>query len=409
MKTQAGRSDPQPPNLGDSFDDIRPYEPEEMKEAFEGLLNDRHFNAVMKGLVPWLPKGLRNGLLRLAFIGVKTPLDFQKRFMKPIVKYIIRKHTNGCTFDDAALQSSKQRFTFVSNHRDIVLDSAFLDVLLFDSGYPTTVEIGIGDNLLIYPWIKRLVRMNKAFTVRRGLSPKEMLASSELMSRYIHYAVTQKKENVWIAQRQGRAKDSDDRTHDAVMKMLAMGGSVSGGSPADSLRELNIVPLTISYEYDPCDYLKAEEMQQRRDNPAFKKSKQDDLVNMKTGIFGQKGRVHYHCGTPINQWIDELAALPRKVFYQELSRRMDKEIHAGYQIFPNNYIALDLLNAEQTSQSPQKSQSPHYAPAEKQHFEQYLSQQLAKISLPQKDEPFLRQCILTMYANPLRNHLSATT
>ncbi len=400
------------------FDDIRPYEPEEMKQAFDDLLADRHFNAVMKGLVPWLPKGLRNSLLHLAFTGVKTPLDFQKRFMKPIVKYIIRKYTSGCTFDDTALLPQKSqrpqpsqdttRFTFVSNHRDIVLDSAFLDVLLFESGYPTTVEIGIGDNLLIYPWIKRLVRMNKAFTVRRGLSPKEMLASSELMSRYIHYAVTQKKENIWIAQRQGRAKDSDDRTHDAVLKMLAMGGS---------LQELNIVPLTISYEYDPCDYLKAEEMQQRRDNPTFKKSKQDDLDNMKTGIFGQKGRVHYHCGTPINCWIDELDGLPRKEFYQELSRRMDKEIHAGYMLFPNNYIALDLLNDGQNSQSshlsqrPQKSQqsqSPHYTPADKQSFEQYLEQQLAKITLPQKDEPFLRQCILTMYANPLRNYLEAT-
>jgi hypothetical protein len=387
------------------FDEIRPYEPEEMKQAFDDLLSDRHFNAVMKGLVPWLPKGLRNSLLRLAFTGVKTPLDFQKRFMKPIVKHIIRKYTSGCTFDDRALTMAegttnsksrklKERFTFVSNHRDIVLDSAFLDVLLFESGYPTTVEIGIGDNLLIYPWIKRLVRMNKAFTVRRGLSPKEMLASSELMSRYIHYAVTQKQENIWIAQRQGRAKDSDDRTHDAVLKMLAMGGS---------LQELNIVPLTISYEYDPCDYLKAEEMQQRRDNPTFKKSKQDDLDNMKTGIFGQKGRVHYHCGTPINRWMDELDGLPRKEFYQELSRRMDKEIHAGYQLFPNNYIALDMLNGTLPTQSE------HYTPDDKQRFEQYLNLQLEKITLPQKDEPFLRQCILTMYANPLRNYLQATT
>ena len=185
------------------FDEIRPYEPEEMQEAFNGLLNDRHFNAVMKGFAPWLPKGVRNVLLRLAFTGVKTPLDFQKRFMKPVVKYIIRKHTDGCTFDDTAVSHraarSDKRFTFVSNHRDIVLDSAFLDVLLVEAGYPTTVEIGIGDNLLIYPWIKRLVRMNKAFTVRRGLSPKEMLRSSQLMSSYIHYAVTQKKENIWIA------------------------------------------------------------------------------------------------------------------------------------------------------------------------------------------------------------------
>ena len=377
------------------FDEIRPYEPEEMKQAFNDLLNDRQFSLIMKGFAPWLPKFLRDGLLRLAFTGVKSPLDFQKRFMKPVVNYIIRKHTDGCTFDDEALTSlhsspftlHQERFTFVSNHRDIVLDSAFLDLLLFKHGYPTTVEIGIGDNLLIYPWIKRLVRMNKAFTVRRGLSAHEMFESSQLMSRYIHFAVTKKRENIWIAQREGRAKDSDDRTQESVLKMMAMGGD---------LRELNIVPLTISYEFDPCDYLKAQEFQQKRDNPAFKKSKQDDLDNMKTGIFGYKGRVKYHCGTPINQWIDELGELPKNEFYAQLAKRMDKEIHRGYTLYPCNYIALDELNGN-------KEQSSHYTDADQQRFETYLQGQLAKIKLPNKDEAFLRQKMLEMYANPAIN------
>ena len=171
--------------IPEEFNDIRPYEPEEMKQAFDDLLNDRQFQVLLKGFVPWLPKSLRNGLLRLAFIGVKTPLDFQLRFMKPIVRYLIRKHTDGCTFDNRLLSTVNQRYTFVSNHRDIVLDSAFLDVKLVETGHPTTVEIGIGDNLLIYPWIKRLVRMNKAFTVRRGLSLRETLAASQLMSRSV--------------------------------------------------------------------------------------------------------------------------------------------------------------------------------------------------------------------------------
>ena len=415
------------------FDEIRPYEPEEMKQAFEDLLSDRQFNVIMKGFAPWLPKAVRNGLLRLAFTGVKTPLDFQKRFMKPVVNYIIRKHTDGCTFDDGPLRVESgqwrvdsydyqtsaegnnhktsaenngvqgnhncplstvhspldERYTFVSNHRDIVLDSAFLDVKLVEAGYPTTVEIGIGDNLLIYPWIKRLVRMNKAFTVRRGLSLRETLAASQLMSRYIHFAVTQKKENIWIAQREGRAKDSNDRTQDAVLKMLAMGGD---------LKELNIVPLTISYEYDPCDYLKAQEFQQKRDNPAFKKSRQDDLDNMKTGIFGYKGRVVYRTAAPINTWIDELKDLPKADFFKAVAERMDREIHRGYEIFPCNYIALDELNGNQAN-------SAHYTSADKQHFEAYLSGQLAKITIENKDETFLRERILSMYANPLRNQL----
>ncbi len=390
------------------FDEIRPYERGEMKQAFEELINDRQFSLLLKGFVPWLPKAVRNGLLRLAFIGVKTPLDFQLRFMKPVVWHFVRKYTDGLSFEDSLLSShlspltSQERYTFVSNHRDIVLDSAFLDVSLNKKGYPTTVEIGIGDNLLIYPWIKRLVRMNKAFTVRRGLTAHEMMRSSQLMSSYIHYAVTQKKENIWIAQREGRAKDSDDRTQESVLKMLAMGGD---------LKELNIVPLTISYEFDPCDYLKAQEFQQKRDNPNFKKSKQDDLDNMKTGIFGYKGRVHYQCGTPINEWIDELRDLPKNEFFKVVAQRMDQEIHRHYNLYPCNYIALDLLeNAGVSSStgSPGKTSfASHYTPSDVTRFEEYLSAQLAKIKIPNKDEAFLRERMLTMYANPLRNFLKA--
>lgn len=374
------------------FDEIRPYEEGEMRQAFEDLLNDRQFQLVLKGFAPWLPKIVRNGLLRLAFIGVKTPLDFQLRFMKPIVWHFVRKYTDGLTFGDASLHTPPfARYTFISNHRDIVLDSAFLDVLLNKHGYPTTVEIGIGDNLLIYPWIKRLVRMNKAFTVRRGLTAHEMMHSSQLMSGYIHYAVNQKRENIWIAQREGRAKDSDDRTQESVLKMLAMGGD---------LRELNIVPLTISYETDPCDYLKAQEFQLKRDNPGFKKSKQDDLDNMKTGIFGQKGRVHYQCGIPVNEWIDDYKDLPRNEFFKAVASRIDQEIHRNYRLYPYNYIALDLLENSGSSGS-----SEHYTPADVARFEQYLQEQLAKINIPNKDEAFLRERMLTMYANPLRNYL----
>ena len=381
------------------FDEIRPYETGEMKQAFEDLLNDRQFAHLLKGFVPWLPKALRNGFLRWAFGGVQSPLDFQKRFMKPAVRYIIRKHTDGCTFDESLLPRDKRlRYTFVSNHRDIVLDSAFLSLLLVEADYPTTVEIGIGDNLLIYPWIKRLVRMNKALTVRRGLTPKETLRSSQLMSSYIHYAVTQKKENIWIAQREGRAKDSDDRTQDAVLKMMAMGAPETAKVPVDKLRDLNIVPLTISYEFDPCDYLKAQEFQQKRDNPAFKKSKQDDLDNMKTGIFGYKGRVHYRCGSPINTWLDELSDLPKTEVYAAIAHRMDEEIHRGYELYPCNYIAMDLL--EGTTRY-----ADHYTSSDVERFERYLKGQLDKIKLPQKDEAFLRERMLTMYANPARNQI----
>ena len=249
--------------------------------------------------------------------------------------------------------------------------------------------------------------MNKAFTVRRGLSLRETLAASQLMSRYIHYAVTQKRENIWIAQREGRAKDSDDRTQDAVLKMLAMGAdrsSCDGGAvaPADCLRDLNIVPLTISYEYDPCDYLKAQEFQQKRDNPAFKKSRQDDLDNMKTGIFGYKGRVTYRAAAPVNTWLAELESQPRQELFAAIARRIDRELHRGYELYPCNYIAADLLSGTRDNAS-------HYTAADEQGFSRYVDGQLAKVTIANPDLPFLRERILTMYANPLRNHIAAQT
>ena len=253
------------------FDAIRPYNNDEIPGVVNELLNDRLMNAQLKTLLPWLPKWLRNGVLRLAFVGVHSTLDFQLRFMKPIVKYVLRKCSTGATFGHKNITAGEERYTFISNHRDIVLDSAILDYLLYKNKFPTTCEIAIGDNLLIYPWIEKVVKLNKAFTVRRGLGSKDLLKSSMLMSRYIHHAVNEKHENIWIAQREGRAKDSNDLTQESVLKMLAMGSEEE--SPVDQLRDLHIVPLTISYEYDPCDYLKATEFQLKRDDPAYKKAR----------------------------------------------------------------------------------------------------------------------------------------
>jgi hypothetical protein len=283
----------------------------------------------------------------------------------------------------------------MSNHRDIVLDSAILSKKLLEAKFPTTCEIAIGDNLLIYPWIKRLVRLNKAFTVKRGLSPRELLQSSQLVSRYMHFAINQKKENIWIAQREGRAKDSDDRTQESVLKMLAMGGE---GDVIESLRQLHIVPLTISYEYDPCDYLKAQEFQQKRDNPSFKKSQHDDLDNMKTGILGFKGRVHYHAAACINEWLDELKDLPKTEIFSAIAHRIDMEIHAGYRLYPGNYIALDELNGTQQWRA-------FYSKREKRIFDTYVRRQLKKVRMADPDKAFLRERILTMYANPAINKM----
>ena len=396
------------------FDTIRPYNDEEVRPAIEGLLRDRQFSRLLKGIVPILPLGMSRGMLRLATLGVKTTLQFQLRIMKPIVNLVLRKCSTGHTFVHDGIQPGKERYLFLSNHRDIVLDSALLDVMLIDAGFPTTCEIAIGDNLLIYPWIRTLVRLNKAFIVRRNISRRELYESSQLMSRYIHYAITQKHENVWMAQREGRAKDSSDHTQESLLRMLAMSEeSAERTIPllVAHFKSLNIVPLAISYEYDPCDYLKAQEFQQKRDDPAWRKSKQDDLQNMKTGIMGRKGHIHYQTGRPVSTWIDELleamqqpgtdGQMPtEKDFYIMLARRIDREIHRNYRLFPGNYVAADLLAGSPTH-------AAHYTHKEKLDFQQYIKSRIDLVELPNKDEAFLRERLLTMYANPVLNHETA--
>ena len=383
--------------MQNEFDEIRPYGVGEVKQAVESLLADRQFSRLLKGFVPWLPNWMRNGLVRLAFVGVNTPLQFQLRFIKPIIRRLLRKCSNGYTFAYSGIAPGPERYTFISNHRDIVLDSAILDLMLHEHHFPTTCEIAIGDNLLIYPWIKTLVKLNKAFTVKRGLSPRELMESSQRMSRYMHYAIQEKRENIWIAQREGRAKDSSDHTQESLLKMFAMAGE---GSVIDRLKELCLVPLSISYEYDPCDYLKAQEFQQKRDNPSFKKSKQDDLDNMKIGIFGKKGRIHYEAMPCINTWLDELSELPRTEIFSEIARRIDQQIHAGYSLFPGNYVAADILNGTSTY-------ARHYTEKERKVFETYLQSRIDLVEIANKDENFLRERILTMYANPVFNKQNA--
>lgn len=389
-------------NVPEKFDPIRPFNDDEVKQAFNELIEDRQFSRLIKGYIPWLPKFMRGNALRLVFklSGIKTLLDFQVKFMKPVVEAVIKRSMTDIKFGGRPSPDTKGRYTFVSNHRDIVLDSALLDVLLINAGHETTVEIAIGDNLLIYPWIEKLVRLNKAFIVRRSLTPREMYKSSQLMSEYIHFAVNQKRENIWIAQREGRAKDSSDHTQASVLKMLAM-GVPENTSLVDSLKDLHIVPTTISYEYDPCDYLKAKEFQLKRDNPKYRKSRQDDLDNMKTGIMGFKGHVVYECAPCINEWLDDLDGVPSAYFFDEVARRMDKEIHKGYHLFPGNYIARDILDGTRAHRA-------YYTPEDEATFEKYLVGQLAKIDIPCKDEAFLRERLLTMYANPVSNLEEAT-
>ena len=375
------------------FDEIRPYNDDELPQIFEELIADPAFQKAACGAIPNVPFEILAQKMRAC----KTKLDFQKTFCYGILWKIAKDFTDGLSLDHTALPDKKKAYTYISNHRDIILDSGFLSILLVDQGMDT-VEIAIGDNLLIYPWIKKLVRVNKSFIVQRALTMRQMLESSARMSRYMHYTIMEKNQSIWIAQREGRAKDSNDRTQDSVLKMLAMGGE---GDTIDRLMEINIAPIAISYEYDPCDFLKAQEFQLKRDIEGYKKTTQDDLRNMQTGLFGYKGKVHFQAGACINDVLEQLDhRLPKPELFSHISSLIDKRIHSNYRIYPGNYVAHDLLLGTCEFVS-------HYTQEEKLHFENYIEQQLGKIDIPNKDVPFLREKLLLMYANPLTNYLSA--
>lgn len=377
--------------IPEQFDPIRPFEPDELPDVFDRLLQNEQFSSVLAYLYPDVPKEA----LAAKMHACKDNLDFQKTFCYGFLVQLLARLSKGCDIDIVPLDTDS-RYTFISNHRDIVLDSALLDKLLIDAGFNTTCEIAIGDNLLKLPWVKDLVRVNKSFIVERALSMREMLMASKRLSEYMHFVIAEKNDNVWIAQREGRAKDSNDRTQEAILKMMVMGGE---GSIIDRLKQLHLVPLAISYEYDPCDYLKAAELQARRDNPSWQKGPMDDVTSMQTGIMGYKGYIHYQCADCIDSYLDTIPAdTPKTELFRLIADHIDRQIFAGYRLYPNNYVALDLLQGD-------SAHADHYTAEDKAQFEAYLKGQLDKIEMEGKDNAYLREQMLKMYANPAINQM----
>lgn len=377
--------------IPEQFDPIRPFEPDELPDVFDRLLQNEQFSSVLAYLYPDVPKEA----LAAKMHACKDNLDFQKTFCYGFLVQLLARLSKGCDIDIASLDTDS-RYTFISNHRDIVLDSALLDKLLIDAGFNTTCEIAIGDNLLKLPWVKDLVRVNKSFIVERALSMREMLMASKRLSEYMHFVIAEKNDNVWIAQREGRAKDSNDRTQEAILKMMVMGGE---GSIIDRLKQLHLVPLAISYEYDPCDYLKAAELQARHDNPCWQKGPMDDVTSMQTGIMGYKGHIHYQCADCIDSYLDTIpAGTPKTELFRLIADHIDRQIFAGYRLYPNNYVALDLLHGN-------SAHADHYTAEDKAQFEAYLKGQLDKIEMEGKDDAYLRKQMLKMYANPAINQM----
>ena len=375
------------------FDDIRPIYDHEVKEEVELLLNDKMFKAAVEPIIA----PITWSEFAMQMRSFKTIYDFQKNVIYNLILKFIKHNVEKIELlNPREIDLNKSR-TYISNHRDIILDAGLLNILLEEHGYETT-EIAIGDNLLIYPWITTMVRLNKSFIVKRNIPVRQILQASQHLSEYMHQTITKKKQSIWIAQREGRAKDSNDRTQASMLKMLTL---ADRKNPIESLKTLNIVPLSISYEYDPCDFLKAQEFQLKRDIVDFKKSKQDDLINMLTGIQGYKGRVCFRFCKPLNEGIDKVSATQnRSTFLQEIADLIDEEIFRNYDIYPINYIAYDILKDS-------NSFSNKYSAEEKENFIDYVNKQVDKIEIENKDVPFLQTKIIEMYANILINHLAA--
>ena len=376
------------------FSDISPYDDSVFHKKIEKMVKDPGFLHAIKYTMPAedVP-ALIDELLK-----IDNKYDFQHRIMYPFLEMLAKTTTSGISLGGVKYYNPALNYVFITNHRDIVLDASFMNLAFLRRGMPTS-EVAIGNNLLVFDWINDLVRLNKSFIVKRNTGLREGLLAAKHLSAYIHYSILDKHESVWIAQREGRAKDSSDKTQESLIKMLALAGE---GKFMDRLRVINLMPISISYEFDPNDYLKAREFLLKRRDPEFKKSQRDDLFSMETGLLQNKGKVHFQLTPRINTKLDQIGDFPdNNTAAKYVGILIDQAIHRSYEIFPINYVAFDLLhNTERFAAK--------YSELQKKETTDYFHNQLAKIDVPDitaEEHEFLMQMMLVMYANPLKNKL----
>ncbi len=378
------------------FKDIQPYSDNEFKARMAELVVEPGFEHAVKYVMPDVdfPEFVEK------LKSIPDNSTFQREMMLPFLQLLVSKTTDGVTIGGLENLERGKSYTFLSNHRDIVLDASFLNYGFLINNWPTS-EVAIGNNLLIFDWITDLVKLNKSFIVKRDLKMTKALEAAKQLSAYIHYDINEKHQSVWIAQREGRAKDSNDRTQEALVKMLALAG---GGSVIDNLQSIDIVPVSITYEYDPNDHLKAREFLLRKLDPDFRKSQHDDLLSMETGLLQYKGRVHFEIGKCINEDLSHLSCETDKIeVVKRVCSLIDRHIHLGYKIYPINYIAYDLLHSTDRF-------ADCYTERDVDEFNTYLDKKLDTVRLENVsslDRKFMREMMLVMYSNPLKNKLEA--
>lgn len=376
------------------FSDIAPYEASMFQDKIRSLVKEPGFlhavgYTMPKDDVPFLIEEL---------LKITNTDEFQKEVMLPFLEMIAKTTTSGISLGGIKYLNPNLSYTYITNHRDIVLDASFLNLALTRRGIPST-EVAIGNNLLVYDWIEDLVRLNKSFIVKRNTGVREALTAARQLSAYIHHTILDKRESVWIAQREGRAKDSSDHTQESLVKMLALDGE---GTFIERIKEINLMPVSISYEIDPNDYLKAREFLLKKRDPEYKKSQRDDLFSMETGLLQFKGKVHFQLTPRINSRLEQIGeASDRNTAARWVGRIIDQAIHRSYEIFDINYIAYDLLHGGRRF-------AARYTPERRREVEDYFGAQLDKVDLPgvtAEEREFMLGKMYVMYANPLSNKL----
>lgn len=369
------------------FEDIRPYHDSEVKEKINRLLGEEQFCQIIQQVMPEVPFAMFERQMK----NIDTIYDFQTKVVVPLLDKLLSQSTQGLSYSGLENLDKDKKYLFVSTHRDIVLDSALMAYVLLKEGF-STAEIAIGDNLMKIPWIVDLVKLNKSFIVKRSLSKDKKIDGSKQLSNYINYTIQEKGENIWIAHKSGRSKDGNDKTNANLIKMFNLGGS--SDEAIENIQALNICPVSISYEFNPCDALTLPELMTVAKGAKYEKQPMEDLIHMGEGLQGKKGRVEVSFGKPLNTLLagQELPKLNPELF-QKIAKTLDREIYDSYKLMPTNYIAFDLLKNSDNNKE-------EYTTEEKENFKAYVAKKLDGI---EGDETFKRETFLKMYAYPVMN------
>jgi 1-acyl-sn-glycerol-3-phosphate acyltransferase len=369
------------------FDAIRPFYDAEVNEAIVSSINHPMMQALMNFTFPEVEDSIWKEQLKKTH----SIRDFQCNFIYNSVQKVLEKTSEGLTTSGFEKLEKNTSYLFISNHRDILLDTTLLNASLFEHGLVMTAS-AIGDNLVTKSFIKILAKLNRNFLVQRGLSPREMLESSKLLSEFIGQLLLRENRSVWIAQREGRTKDGNDATNPGVLKMLGMGSDEQ--DLMDYFKKMKIVPVSISYEYDPTDAMKMPQLLAEANQEIYIKDKNEDFVTLMQGVLGPKRRIHIHVGDVLDKEIDSIKSEfdNSNKQIQALAQIIDDSILSNYRLWSTNYIAYDIVNQTCTH-------SHLYLDNEKSLFERRLEMRI------DHENPLALQGFLAMYANPVFNKL----